>query len=457
MKPVILSDDSTREAVAVQKTRHWWRLAWAIVVLALALRVGALVVGGPFVPAGDEGEYIAMGHQVATKGTYNATNQRASIFQGGNVGDPTALRAPALPVFLAIHERIFGTSTLAPRLSLIALGALSCLLLAIIGRNIFAPNAGLWAALIWAVWPLATFSEYGNARIIPETLAIFLLLAAAALLSPLARRSSTSPDEALAPVSMATRWALGAGVLLGLTLLTRGYLIFVLPLWMLALWLRPVATAERRRLVVAFALGTCLTVLPWVVRNKIMLGKAVLATQTDAFYWGNNRWARGSFNGDIYALGRRAPQVQVLEQKYPNLWSMNEIERSEMWTREGMNALKADPKRAVWLIARKMALVFSPLTYAPLPWYRYHWLWLLTWPIALAGAVVAWRRGWRFATLLAASPFVCVTVAQLMTFSLDRYRYPAEPLMLLLACYALWHWLQQRRQKPATSLPANAV
>src|SRR5262249_21454292 len=252
------------------------------------------------------------------------------IFQGGEPGQPTAYRSPVLPAVLAAHYLLFGPSPTYPRITLSLFSAATCILIALLGRQFGYSAAGLIAASLWAVWPPAVFGPYGADRFYPETLAVFLLVGHIVAVASLSHTPSTLR-------------AIIAGSLLGLAVLTRGYLLFLLPLVILYIGVAPIKRA--RRLATITALGAVVIFGSWIIRNWIVMGKPVLTTQTEAFYLGNNAWARGSFNGDLFELGTKAPQLQALEQKHPDIWRMSEIERSEIWTREGVRCAVANPSR----------------------------------------------------------------------------------------------------------------
>jgi len=208
---------------------------------------------------------------------------------------------------------------------------------------------------------------------------------------------------------------------------------------------------------VAFAGVTCLVIGLWVVRNARAVGKPVLSTQTEAFYLGNNQWSRGSLNGDVFVLGARSPQIVAVTQKHPNFWRMTEVERSQMWSGEAKAEVLRDPKRAVWLAVRKTLIHLSPLQYWSVGFYKYHYAYVPVLLLLPWGLAQCWRTRQRESMLLIA-PLVASYAASLLTYGLDRYRYPVEPILVLLACAGAASLLQRRLpRRYDTAVPASAI
>ena len=107
----------------------------------------------------------------------------------------TAVASPLYPLFL----RGLFTVGLAPRYVQVLLGAASCVLLALIGRELWGPGTGLIAALCVALYGPAI---YFTGSLLPPILAVFLVLS---LLAALLWADEQSDGKAF----------LGVGVLLG--------------------------------------------------------------------------------------------------------------------------------------------------------------------------------------------------------------------------------------------------
>jgi 4-amino-4-deoxy-L-arabinose transferase-like glycosyltransferase len=416
-----------------------------LVLIAAVATAARLATLWPISPLGaDEVGYHALAEVLVTTGSYRTPEVYWYPLQGGKPGDPTAFRTPAFPVFLAGHYALLGPSDVYPRVTLIVLDVINCLLLIRLGARVLgSPPAGFVAGAAWAVWPPALVSGYGASSIMPETLGAFLLLGGVLTLARLLRRPS--------PVAAA-----GAGLLLGLAILTRGYIIVIVPL--IALWIALLPSSRRARigLLAGFAAGVGCLPGAWVVRNWAVLGQPILSTQTEHLYIGNNAWARGSMRGDVWEMGINAPQLKALERKYPGIWETSEFERSGIWLREGRNCVLQNlrsPGRLTWLHGRKAILFFSPLMDWQWGWYRYHYAYAAALLLACVGTQACLRGGkWRECLLLV-SPFAAAFLVAQMAYAHDRMRYPAEPFVVFLGSYGLVAILKAVKTRGPESLP----
>jgi 4-amino-4-deoxy-L-arabinose transferase-like glycosyltransferase len=437
-KPIDRTADSAEFASPVDQQR-WWRRLGLIVAAALVLRLFMIWVHGTSLDGGDEPQYFSMGSYLAENWEFRHTVINP-VYQGGKNGELTAHRSPVLPAVLGATQMMFGSSLLAPRVLMVILGALTVLLIGLAGRAAGSPTTGLVAAGLWAVWPPAVLGGYSSDRLSQEGLGVFLLVLHFWLLLR-ALGSRHARDFAL------------AGLVLGLAVLTRGYLLFAVPL--LALFLLWKAGPRRLLLVGAFVATAAVPIGAWMLRNLNAVGKPVLSTQTEAFYLGNNAWARGSYDGEINRTAERSPQLVPLVKKYPNFWQMTEVERSQVWTREGLDFLLADLPRAFWLMARKTAIFFSPLQVWSVPGYRHHWGWVLMLLLLPAGILDLRRQGRTDVAWLSGLLVLSTYIAVLMTYAMDRYRYPIEPFVVLLGSFGIvslarrWAGARLKRGAPA--------
>ncbi|MEZ6013484.1 MAG: tetratricopeptide repeat protein [Planctomycetota bacterium] len=250
---------------------EWGALA-ALVAVAVALRV-AFVFALRAHPAFDAPTMDAGYHWAWAR----------ALAEGREFQDGPFFRAPLYPVWLSLWVALFGdASTLAPRLAQAALGGVSVALTWALGRRVgrhaggarSATAVGLGAAaLVALMWSLIAF----DAELLIPTLYVPLLLAgvlltARALEQPLPRR------------------ALLAGLVLGLSAITRPNVLLWLPLPMLMLLRRSGA-----RVAATLALGACLAILPVTVRNALEGDPTLIATQGGVNLWiGNNPSSDGS-------------------------------------------------------------------------------------------------------------------------------------------------------------------
>ncbi len=219
-------------------------LVVAVLAVALALRVG-LVERDSYTPIGDAKSYLELGRQIAHSGDYADTGVGA-----GNTHGPTAYFPPAYPYFLAA----FGSTVQSARIAQAVLGTIVVGLLGLVALELFGVAIGLIATAVAAVYP--AFIELSSVLVAETLLTVFVL---GAVWAGLRARRSRRPY----------RWCAFAGVLSGLAALTHdnGFLV-ALPL-VLAVW----GLGGGRRLVAPAALvaAAVLTVIPWIVRDQIVM------------------------------------------------------------------------------------------------------------------------------------------------------------------------------------------
>src|SRR5579862_5888117 len=300
-----------------------------IFLLALGLRVFYnLTVARNYVPIHDAADYNAMAIHLLNEGCLCITPHV-----------PTTVRPPLFPLFLAGVYLLTGADPLHARLALSVVGAGTCVLTALIAREVAGGRAGLLAGLIAATYPQLFIWD---AWLYSESLAIFFFAACCLIALRLTRplfdtlttlascppppvgegeprpkqqpetqRSDVVNDHPLNGPALALanlrrdgwRW-LAAGVLFGLAALARpngvyallaliGYLCLIAlarrDLWR-ALRAKPLVFAQRfwrDRLLQQTAwraalllVGCALALAPWVARNAVVTGGAFVPFTT---------------------------------------------------------------------------------------------------------------------------------------------------------------------------------
>ena len=150
----------------------------------------------------------------------------------------TAVASPMYPLFL----RGFVAVGLAPRYVQVLLDAVSCVLLALIGRTLWGPGTGLIAALCVALYGPAV---YFTGSLLPPALAVFIVLS---LLAALLWTDQQSNGKAF----------LGVGLLLALCLLAAPQVALFAPVVLWWLWI-----GGKQRACWACALGTACALVLW--------------------------------------------------------------------------------------------------------------------------------------------------------------------------------------------------
>lgn len=224
----------------------------------------------------DELNYIACAKRIIETGTFS--------FWGGA---PDAYVSPAFPLFLALNFLIFGSEMkgiIAIRIIqsfLISAGVyFSCkVAYKLSGSKLAEICSGLFIALN------ASFSYYAT-LLLTEPLCFFFTMAFINLFLDVLE----NPDKIRLYLT---------GMLYAAAILTRPPIAVLIPVFLFFMY-RKIKPKE----ILYFGIGLVTLILPWTIRNLIVLKKLVFfSTQTNAFFWG--------FCKDPTALGLQDPGTIV--------------------------------------------------------------------------------------------------------------------------------------------------
>ncbi|MBN1670417.1 MAG: tetratricopeptide repeat protein [Kiritimatiellae bacterium] len=378
------------------------------------------------------------------------------IAAGEWLGGDVFYQAPLYPYFLGVVYAVFGRSLFLVRALQSLLGAASCVLIALAGERFFSRRAGLTAGWLLAFYAPAVFFDG-----VVQKAALGLFLTSAVLF--LAARAVERPGKLALFLP---------GLALGLLALTRENALAFVPL--VALWpwfrLRERPARFRLRLIVFFAAGLALVLLPVAWRNVRVGGEFHITTSQFGpnFYIGNNEQADGMYvplrEGRGSPEFERADATELAEAALGRTLTPREVSR--YWTGKALAFMRSQPGRWLTLMGRKLLLTWNAAEVADaenLETYR-RWSWLLAAlsrvfhfgvlaPLAAAGLVLTlgqWRRLWLLYGLL-----LVTTAGVALFFVFARYRFPLVPVLVLFAgagLPALWH-AARRRHSRAVALP----
>lgn len=265
----------------------------------------------------------------------------------------TTFRAPLYPAFLALIYMLFGSGAerfFAVRLTQSAIGGLLAPLTYVTAKRVLeAPDsqetaqAGNEKAARLAAWAVAL---YPTLLILPlglasENLFFLLVLASTLLLVELAILGSTGGEQPRPAWRMGLYAAL-AGVLLGLSALTRSVIVpFV---GAAVLWIA-FALRQRGAAVVTVA-AVVITVLPWIVRNSIVAGRPTGIETSLGYnlYVGYHPQSTGTFT--------YGPSMDLLT-------ILNDQVRDQVGTQRALAFIEQDPTRFPYLAARRLGYFFN--------------------------------------------------------------------------------------------------
>ena len=407
--------------------RHFTVHLAAIAVAGVALRVVYLLtIGRSVTGIGDWWFY----HWQANAIAYGLGFVEPFRLQFDHVRLASAGHPPLYPLLLSAVSLVGGDSVMAHRAVGVPLGAVTIVLVGLLGRRAGGERVGLVAAAICAVYPLmvatdgALMSETLYGALIAAT-----LLAAARLL-----------DRPGAWIALAT----GAGI--GLAALTRSEALLLVPL---LAWPVSVAGGPGWPLRAAVAAAGCaLVIAPWTIRNAVTFGELVPISNNDATVIAGANCGLTYRGENMGAWDIRCISERRLD---------DEAAQAKVWRDEGLDyardhagrlpAVAAVRLLRVWdLWQPRRQVMFAEgrekrVTKAGVAVY------FLLCALAIAGAAALWRRGRILLVLLA--PALAVCIAAVIGYGVPRLRHGFEiPLMVLAAAgaVAMVERLRERRR-----------
>ena len=186
-------------------------------------------------------------------------------------GQPTAIRPPLYPAFLrAVYYITDGVHLNAVRIVQVFISLLIIYMVYAFGRKLFDAKTGLLAALIFAVYPsFLFFTHFILTEVLFTLLLLFFLYCFIELLRDERRHWVGLPGTPSSAGWFRTnRYALYAGIFLGLGALTRSILYpFIAPATAFLLIFGKGSFKAKVTISLVFVIGFVLTLSPWTARN----------------------------------------------------------------------------------------------------------------------------------------------------------------------------------------------
>ena len=441
-------------------------IAAAILVLALALRVGA-VQHYHYRPVFDGRSYLKLSGQVANSGDYSSADRGA----GGTHG-PTAYFPPAFPYFLAIVDAVDGQPARSlrnvhlVRLEQAALGTVTVALVGLVALELFGPATGLIALALAAVYPVLI-----ELSTVPVAENLLVALELGAVYAALRVRTAMRPF----------RWLIAAGVCTGLAALTHANgVVLAIPI-AIAMWNLKTAPgvpkwARGRPWAppLLLLLVTLLTVTPWLIRNAVELHTFVPISDEGGITLIGTYNATAAHESNPPWRWRFYPAVRSLKNTVRGHQTLSEAQFSAHLESAALSYIAHHPLAPVEVafdntlrlleLEGKRAQVFSAgsigLRYgeARLAVYSF-WLLMI---VALAGLFTrAIRTVPRWVWIV---PLLMWLSVALVNAETPRFREPLEPFFIIAAACALEALARRAGAAPSvqrllgfSARPAHAV
>jgi tetratricopeptide (TPR) repeat protein len=387
-------------------------------------------------------------------------NWAKEIAGGDWIGKEVFFRAPLYPYFLGILYALFGESFYLPGLIQIIIGSLSCVLIFLLAKKLFNPTIGIIASVLACFYaPLIYF----DAELLLPVLEIFLDLTSILLLLD-------------AEARLHKRWWLLAGIVLGLSAITRPNILIFVPF--VLLWICLKFWRENRNRIVSsglfFLLGMILVTSPVTFRNW-MVGKdfVLIASQGGInFFIGNNPIADGkTATGGFVSL--------PLEGYKDNVWissitlaekslgkKLKPSEISDFWYKQGFHFIKTYPLKFLQLLGKKLYYFWNSYEIEIIRNIYFFSRWssvlrLFLWdhllcfpfgiisPLAIFGIILNAKFWKKF--FLTYAFILSYMFSVILFFVTSRHRLPVVPFLIIFASYSIYWLVEKIRNKQTKS------
>jgi hypothetical protein len=349
---------------------------------------------------------------------------------------PTALIAPGYPILIAAVFRVFGSDTSASAITIILLQILVALvtiaLMVRLGRRQLDEPTALLAGAFWAVsipllWMPAIFWETSLSA---------CALPAIILLALRCRRQPTIASYLLLGVSSAIA-----------ALINPALLPSLLAILAWAAWqTRRVA----RMAPLAGLLALLLLYSPWPIRNECRFHAFIPLRSTAGFelWMGNRPGATGFLDESLF------PRYNQTELN--SYIARGEVAYMRDKSDEALQYIRSHPAIFLRLTLRRIFRFWAGTgSLDGPPVYELHAL--LTSLLGFAGLFFLYRNRMRAFALLMALPLLLFPLPYYITHAEFRYRLNLDPLLTLLAAYALTQLATQwPRRRPTPQSPTQA-
>jgi len=395
-----------------------------IIILALGLRLITVVV----MPA----ESKILEHDA-----YRYDQIARSILAGEGFskdGKPIAWRAPIYPHFLAAIYRVFGFNTDIVRIIQAILASLLCLIAFQIGRMVFSDSVGFGAAFFCAIYqPFIYYLNWGGPGYL-YTEGLFMLFVAFSIWALLIyARSQKFKNTVFVAVA------------LGLAALTKPTIVIFFPLLGLWIWhLKGFSFLMALRDFLIICTLFFMVAMPWTIRNYVVFKEFIFISNEggDVFLKGNHPDASG---GVVWVKSE-------LEKDPKNLEKYSETYIKNAKYKEGLNYLLSNPKRIPYLMFKKFIVNWNFFGEDD----RYNFFYGVALFLGSLGIVFSLRER-NAESLLLLSTLVWVTLIALIFFGDPRYRYPAEPYLIIFAVFGAHSLFARSKNKILISMIFGSI
>jgi len=376
-------------------------------------------------------------------------------------GEPTSIRPPLYPAFLALVWALVGTESLiAVRGVQIVLSLFNVLFLYQLGLRVFSHRVALLAAAVFCFYPTLLAFNY---LLLTEVLFTFLLTLFVFGYVVLVQTGKISI-------------AVGTGCVLGLAALTRSILWpFPILLCPLAFIMLPGSRLGRLRLVGCLFLGYLVIVGPWAVRNTALQGEFTVVNTMGGItlLMGNYEHTPLNRAWDPITLRGERSIFKELRQQHPESSTWTEGQKEKWAQHRALENMRKQPlltiKRSLvkfanfWGLERVIVAGIQQGYYQPPRWFTGLATFLISFAymgVMLLACLGIFRAAPKDQRVHAFFIILILFISGLhsLTFGHSRYHLPLLPLLILYgaSAFAQRSWLSLREGLPVAAAPVAA-
>ncbi len=388
------------------------RVLIGIIIAAFAARLAAVIFMGDTIEA-LPGIHDQIGYDTLAQSVVAGRGIRyeQDWFPFIRAHIPTALTSFLYVIYLASVYAVVGHHPIVARLIQALFGTMICVLAYRLGRRLFGVRAGLAASLLTAFY---AFFIYYSAALMTQTLFTLGLMVALDTTLDIAVRP-TKPKRVI------------LGLALGATTLLRQSMMPFIALFLLWLLWESQGRIRGRDLLVTVSI-VALLILPWTLRNYLVLGRFLLLNSEYGYIiWNSNHPEQGTNFDPGYVVS------------IPEKWrGWNEVDINNAMLREGIGFILQDPTRFARLSLSRIPVFFEFWPKADSPMISNISRVLsfgVTLPFMLIGLSLSLRHWRRY--LLLYLFILGYTAIHLVSWASARYRLPMDAVLILFAGYAM--------------------
>jgi len=355
-------------------------------------------------------------------------------------------RAPAYSLVLGLTYAVFGRGYFMPRLLGIIIGSLSCVLIFLIGMELFSRQVGVLAGLLAGFYSM--FLYYDSMLLTVYLEIFFYLLTVFWLLKWIKEKS--------------TRAVFLTGVFCGLASITRPNFIVFIPCVALIILLALPKTPIKSRLhqALLFIAGSMILILPVMLVNIIKGGDFVVIAWNGGinFFLGNNPdsngWSAtapglestwwGGYNDAIVIARQALGKQHLLPSEISNYWYLR-----------GMNFVFGKPLEWLGLMVKKIYLLLNAFELSnnqSIVGFK-EFSWLLRIPVINYAMILAFsiwgiiKSGKNRKAAVVVMLLCAYALTIVIFFVCARYRVVIVPFLIIFASYAVTRLIQKIKER----------